>query len=233
MGTLVVFFCFSFTVFSQNNATSESKVDLAGDEIQIVYAFDVPVVQDTSQMDDALLEKTREIVFTQKNSWAQTYPVESVQEAEDLLGIDFLLKEQVEGYEPNPNKKDTVRVQAATAEKIADTTYTCYRAYNGYSVTVVAETIWDGSPSAHKEYIFPFSQKQYTVKEVPFTMASGQNVTMYEVFDKEGTLAGQYVMFNKDATNYLVYLIPYAQGGQTTEEKPENIMETVLNDLIA
>ena len=56
------------------------------------------------------------------------------------------------------------------------------------------------------EYIFPFSQSQYTVKEIPFIMSSGEKATIYEVLDKKGNIAGQYVMFNKDATNYLLIL---------------------------
>lgn len=232
MLALLFLFYFSFTAFSQNNASTESKVELAGNEIQIIYTFDLPVAEDTSQMDAALLEKTRDIVFKEKNDWMQTYPVENVQEAEDLLGIDFLINEQIEKYEPNPNRKDTIRVQATTTGKVMNTSYTCYRVYNGYSVTIVADTVWDGSSSNHKEYIFPFPQNQYTVREVPFTMTSGKIVTIYEVLDKEGNIAGQYAMFNKDATSYLLYSIPYAQGKQATEEKTGNIMETLLKDLI-
>lgn len=219
------------TAFSQNNTSSESKVELAGDKIQIVYTFDAPTVADTSQMDEALLEKTREIVFEEGNAWAQTYPVGSVQEAETLLGIDFLIHEPIEEYEPNPNKEDTVCVQATATGKIASTTYTCHRTYNGYSVTFVADTVWDGSASGYKEYAFPFSQNQYTVKDVSFTMPSGKSVTIYEVLDQKGAIAGQYVMFHKDATNYLLYLIPYAKAEQPAEEKQGGAMKALLNDL--
>ncbi len=234
IGLSVLFFsfCFSFTVFSQNNASPESKVELADGKIQIVYTFDVPTVADTSQMDTALLEKTREIVFKERNSWAQTYPVESVQAAENLLGIDFSIKEQVEESAPNPNRNDTICVQAASSGKIANTTYTCYRTYNGYSVTIVADTAWDGSPTNHKEYAFPFSPNQYTVKEVPFTTPSGKSVAIYEVLNKTGDIAGQYVMFNKGATNYLLYLMPCAQSKLTTAAEPGSSMETALHDLI-
>lgn len=153
-------FAFSLTAFSQDSTPSESKVELADGKIRIVYAFDAPVVASTSQMDDTLLAKTHKIIFDEENSWAQTYSVESIQAAENLLGIDFLISRNIEKYAFNPNKKDTLSVQATESGKIANTTYTCYRTYNGYGVTIVADTIWDGSSLNHKEYIFPFSQSQ-------------------------------------------------------------------------
>ena len=149
-------FAFSLTAFSQDSTPSESKVELADGKIRIVYAFDAPVVASTSQMDDTLLAKTHKIIFDEENSWAQTYSVESIQAAENLLGIDFLISRNIEKYAFNPNKKDTLSVQATKSGKIANTTYTCYRTYNGYGVTIVADTIWDGSSLNHKEYIFPF-----------------------------------------------------------------------------
>lgn len=225
-------FAFSLTAFSQDSTPSESKVELADGKIRIVYAFDAPVVASTSQMDDTLLAKTHKIIFDEENSWAQTYSVESIQAAENLLGIDFLISRNIEKYAFNPNKKDTLSVQATESGKIANTTYTCYRTYNGYGVTIVADTIWDGSSLNHKEYIFPFSQSQYTVKEIPFIMSSGEKASIYEVLDKKGNIAGQYVMFNKDATNYLLYLIPYTQVEQTKEERQGSAIKKLLNDLI-
>lgn len=146
----------------------------------------------------------------------------------DIVCADW----HIEKYAFNPNKKDTLSVQATESGKIANTTYTCYRTYNGYGVTIVADTIWDGSSLNHKEYIFPFSQSQYTVKEIPFIMSSGEKATIYEVLDKKGNIAGQYVMFNKDATNYLLYLIPYTQVEQTKEERQGSAIKKLLNDLI-
>ena len=80
-------FAFSLTAFSQDSTPSESKVELADGKIRIVYAFDAPVVASTSQMDDTLLAKTHKIIFDEENSWAQTYSVESIQAAENLLGM--------------------------------------------------------------------------------------------------------------------------------------------------
>lgn len=101
-------FAFSLTAFSQDSTPSESKVELADGKIRIVYAFDAPVVASTSQMDDTLLAKTHKIIFDEENSWAQTYSVESIQAAENLLGIDFLISRNIEKYAFNPNKKDTL-----------------------------------------------------------------------------------------------------------------------------
>ncbi len=89
-------FAFSLTAFSQDSTPSESKVELADGKIRIVYAFDAPVVASTSQMDDTLLAKTHKIIFDEENSWAQTYSVESIQAAENLLGIDFLISRNIE-----------------------------------------------------------------------------------------------------------------------------------------
>ena len=60
----------------------------------------------------------------------------------------------------------------------------------------------------------------------------GEKATIYEVLDKKGNIAGQYVMFNKDATNYLLYLIPYTQVEQTKEERQGSAIKKLLNDLI-
>ena len=39
-------------------------------------------------------------------------------------------------------------------------------------------------------------------------------------------------MFNKDATNYLLYLIHYTQVEQTKEERQGSAIKKLLNDLI-
>lgn len=213
-GVLLFALGFCLPVFSQNTAAPESKVTPAGDEMQIVYTLTVPAAGDPARIDEGLAEKTKEIVLGARNLWAQTYPVESVAAAEKLLGIDLLFRDPGEGYAPHPDKGDTLRVQADTEGRITGTTYTGYRTYQGYGVTLVAETLWEGSAPLERKYTFPFSQKQYTIEEIPFTMPWGQEVTAYEVMDKAGGLAGQYLMFSREATNYLVYLIPFAEEAQ-------------------
>lgn len=229
-GTAVLLFslCFSLTAFSQTDAPQESRVERSGDELQIVYAFDLPGTEDSSRIDDTLLEKTRETVLHEKNSWPQSYPVESVGAAEELLGIDFLIGEPEAGYASIPGRSDTLRVQATAAGKIAGTTYTVYRTYEGYGVTIVADTIWDGSVSRQKKYSFPFDRDRYTVEEIPLEMPSGGTVTAYAVTDQEGAIAGQYAMFHQGATTYLVYLLPYGQP--PAEETPGSTIQAVLRD---
>lgn len=115
-----------------------------------------------------MLAKTHKIIFDEENSWAQTYSVESIQAAENLLGIDFLISRNIEKYAFNPNKKDTLSVQATESGKIANTTYTCYRTYNGYGVTIVADTIWGWKfLESQRIYFSIFSKSIYSKRKSP------------------------------------------------------------------
>lgn len=227
---LLLTFCFSLTAFSQPDAPRQSRVERSGDEVQIVYTFALPGTEDPSRIDGGLVEQTRKTVLREKNSWPQSHPVENVGAAEQLLGVDLLLEEPDTGYEAVPDRSDTLRVAATATGEIAGTTYTGYRTYGGYGVTMVAETNWDTGVSPYKEYRFPFDGKKYTVEEIPLTMPSGGTVTAYEVLDEAGALAGQYAMFEQDATAYLLYLIPFGQ-----EKAPANggtAIQTVLRDWV-
>lgn len=230
MAVLLLTFCFCLTAFSQTDAPQQSRVERSGDDLRIVYTFALPQTADSSRIDGGLVEQTRETVLEEKNRWAQSYPVESVGAAEELLGVDFLFEEPRAGYEVIPGRGDSLCVQPTATGKITGTSYTGYRTYGGYGVTLVAETIWDGSPSGDKEYSFPFDGEKYTVEEIPLAMPSGRTVTAYAVTDQEGAIAGQYAMFHEGATAYLVYLLPYGQ--QPAEETPGSAIQAVLRDWV-
>ena len=219
---------FAPMVFAQEDSSAAGSIEYTDTEVQVCYAFEPTVLEDASKIDAELVKQTKECRIGQRNAWPQSYPVDSQQEAQQLLGLTFFGSEKLEELEQNPNNKDSIRVQASSAGTITRTQYTPYRIQDGYSIVLEADTGWDHNPYGCKEYSFSFPKNKYTAEETATVTLDGKEIPVYSILDREGMTVTQCAMFQDGATNYTLYVTSFDRsdkakqaGGIPTDFLPE------------
>lgn len=224
---------FAPMVFAQEDSSAAGSIEYTDTEVQVSYAFEPTVLEDASKIDAELIQQTKECRIGQRNAWPQSYPVDSQQEAQQLLGLTFFGSEKLEKLERNPNNKDSIRVQASNAGTITRTQYTRYRIQDGYSIVLEADTGWNHNPYGYKEYSFSFPKNKYTAEETATVALDGKEIPVYSALDQDGMTVAQCAMFQDGATNYTLYATSFDQSDKAKQAGgiPADFLPEVLQTL--